>query len=88
MGDRYELGSDARDWSSLRGRPRQQWGKLTDDDFDQVNGQREQLVGRVQERYGIAREEAERPVKDLEDRALAGGDRAGGSTRTSSMEAS
>jgi hypothetical protein len=39
---------------------RQGWGKLTDDDFDQVKGQREHLVGRVQERYGIAREEEER----------------------------
>lgn len=53
-------------WKQLKGKARQQWGKLTDDEIDQVAGKRDELVGRVQERYGIAREEAERQVKSWE----------------------
>jgi len=44
----------------------QKWGKLTDDDLDVVDGKREELVGRVQELYGIAKEEAEKQVKEFE----------------------
>jgi uncharacterized protein YjbJ (UPF0337 family) len=44
------------------------WGKLTDDDITYVDGKREQLVGRIQERYGIARDEAEKQVRDWEAR--------------------
>jgi uncharacterized protein YjbJ (UPF0337 family) len=50
-------------WKQLKGKIKQQWGKLTDDDLDVIEGESEELVGRVQERYGIAREEAERQVK-------------------------
>jgi uncharacterized protein YjbJ (UPF0337 family) len=49
-------------WAQLKGRARQQWGKLTDDDLDQVRGRAEELAGKVQERYGIARDEASRQV--------------------------
>jgi uncharacterized protein YjbJ (UPF0337 family) len=49
-------------WTQLKGRARQQWGKLTDDDLDQIKGSTEQLVGKVQERYGVARDEAQRQV--------------------------
>jgi uncharacterized protein YjbJ (UPF0337 family) len=56
----------AGNWKQFQGKARQQWGKLTDDDFDKVEGKREELVGLVQERYGIARGEAERQVKDWE----------------------
>jgi uncharacterized protein YjbJ (UPF0337 family) len=42
------------------------WGKLTDDDLDVIQGKRDQLVGKIQERYGIARDEAERQVSDFE----------------------
>ena len=49
-------------WTQLKGRARQQWGKLTDDDLDQIKGSTEQLIGKVQERYGIARDEAQRQV--------------------------
>jgi len=42
------------------------WGKLTDNDWTVTEGKRDQLVGRIQERYGIAREEAERQVTDFE----------------------
>jgi uncharacterized protein YjbJ (UPF0337 family) len=55
-------------WKQLRGKVTEQWGKLTNDDFDVVNGRREQLAGKIQERYGIARDEAERQVSDWEGR--------------------
>jgi uncharacterized protein YjbJ (UPF0337 family) len=49
-------------WKQFRGKVQQQWGKLTNDDLDLVVGRRVELVGRIQERYGIARDEAERQV--------------------------
>jgi len=49
-------------WNQLKGAVREQWGKLTNDDLDQIQGNSEQLVGRIQERYGIARDEARRQV--------------------------
>lgn len=55
-------------WKQAKGQARQNWGKLTDDDLDVVNGRREELVGKVQERYGIAREEADKQVSDFESR--------------------
>jgi uncharacterized protein YjbJ (UPF0337 family) len=55
-------------WKQLKGKVVEQWGKLTDDDFDRMDGRREQLAGRIQERYGIARDEAERQVSDWESR--------------------
>lgn len=53
-------------WKQFKGKVKEQWGKLTDDDLDVINGQRDQLVGRIQERQGIARDEAERQVKTWE----------------------
>lgn len=49
-------------WTQLKGHVREQWGKLTNDDVDQIQGRSEQLVGKIQERYGIARDEAQRQV--------------------------
>jgi uncharacterized protein YjbJ (UPF0337 family) len=49
-------------WKQLKGRAKVQWGKLTDDHLDVIAGKREQLVGRVQEQYGIGKDEAERQV--------------------------
>jgi uncharacterized protein YjbJ (UPF0337 family) len=49
-------------WEQLKGNARQQWGKLTDDDIAQARGRREDLIGRIKERYGVAKEEAERQV--------------------------
>ena len=49
-------------WTQIKGRIREQWGKLTDDDLNQIQGRSEQLVGTVQERYGLARDEAQRQV--------------------------
>lgn len=49
-------------FKQIKGQIKQQWGKLTDDEIDELDGRREQLVGKVQERYGIAREQAARDV--------------------------
>lgn len=53
-------------WKQATGKIRQQWGKLTDDDVEQIAGKRDELVGRIQKRYGCAREDAERQVRDFE----------------------
>jgi len=55
-------------WLQIRGAVRTQWGKLTNDDLDQVNGNLERLVGLVQERYGYARERAAKEVEDFRRR--------------------
>ena len=55
-------------WKQFRGKVQEQWGKLTNDDLDVVKGKREDLVGRIQQRYGIAREEADRQVNEWCDR--------------------
>ncbi|SNX60938.1 Uncharacterized conserved protein YjbJ, UPF0337 family [Nitrosomonas ureae] len=52
-------------WTQIKGKAQQQWGKLTNDDLDIIEGKREELVGRIQERYGIAKEEAEKQVDDF-----------------------
>ncbi|MBY0498340.1 MAG: CsbD family protein [Nitrosomonas sp.] len=52
-------------WAQVKGEAQQQWGKLTNDDLDVIEGRREEFVGRVQERYGIAKEEAEKQVDDF-----------------------
>jgi uncharacterized protein YjbJ (UPF0337 family) len=49
-------------WKQWMGSAKEQWGKLTDDDLTVAEGKRDQLVGRIQERYGIAQDEAERQV--------------------------
>lgn len=51
-------------WKQAKGKVQQQWGKLTDDDFDQVNGKRNELAGKIQERYGVTKDEAERQIDD------------------------
>jgi uncharacterized protein YjbJ (UPF0337 family) len=56
-------------WNQAKGELKKQWGKLTDDDFAQVNGDRDKLVGRIQERYGYAKDQAEREVKNWESRS-------------------
>ncbi|MBA4801048.1 MULTISPECIES: CsbD family protein [Euryhalocaulis] len=49
-------------WKQLKGSAQAQWGKLTDDDLDWVEGRREQLIGKIQERYGKDREAAREEV--------------------------
>ena len=58
----------AGQWKQLKGKVKEQWGKLTDDDLTVLEGDLDQLTGRVQERYGIAKEEAERQVRDFQIR--------------------
>jgi uncharacterized protein YjbJ (UPF0337 family) len=57
--DRVEAG-----WKQLKGKVQKQWGKLTDDDFDVIAGRREELAGRIQERYAIEKAEADRQIED------------------------
>jgi len=52
-------------FTQLKGKIKQQWGKLTDDEIDQMEGHADILAGKLQERYGLAREEAERQAKDF-----------------------
>ena len=53
-------------WKQFRGQIKEQWGKLTDDDLDRIEGKRDQLLGAVQKRYGVARDVAEKQLKDFE----------------------
>jgi uncharacterized protein YjbJ (UPF0337 family) len=51
-------------WKQMVGHAREKWGKLTDSDFEAVAGRRDQLVGRIQERYGIARDVAQQQADE------------------------
>ncbi|HEY6514904.1 MAG TPA: CsbD family protein [Steroidobacteraceae bacterium] len=58
----------AGQWKQIKGSIKEQWGKLTDDEITQLEGNSEKLAGKLQERYGLAREEAERQAKDFQTR--------------------
>ena len=49
-------------WKQLKGKVKEQWGKLTDDDLDVIAGRRDQLLGRIQQRHGLARDEGRRQI--------------------------
>ena len=51
-------------WKQFKGKVKQKWGKLTDDDLDKLVGRRDQLIGKIQERKGIARDKAEKEVNE------------------------
>jgi uncharacterized protein YjbJ (UPF0337 family) len=51
-------------WKQMKGSLKEKWGNLTDDDLTVANGKRDALVGRLQERYGIAKDEAERQLDE------------------------
>ncbi len=55
-------------WKQVRGKVKEQWGKLTDDQLDIIGGKRDQLAGKLQEAYGIGKDEAERQIKSFESR--------------------
>jgi len=55
-------------WNELKGSIQEQWGKLTNDDLDQAEGNRDKLVGRIQQRYGIAQDQAEREFDQFVDK--------------------
>jgi uncharacterized protein YjbJ (UPF0337 family) len=52
-------------WKQYSGAVKEKWGKLTDDDLATIHGKREQLVGKIQERYGIAKEQAEQQLNEF-----------------------
>ena len=55
-------------WKQFKGKVKEQWGRLTDDQLDVIAGKRDQLIGTVQEAYGIGKEEAERQIRSFENR--------------------
>ncbi len=55
-------------WKQIKGKARQKWGKLTDDDLDRVEGSRDELVGVIQERYGKSKEDVEKEVDAWNER--------------------
>ena len=63
----YDLGRDQGDWRQQKGRLKEKWGELTDDDLDRIDGKRDQLLGVLQNRYGRAKDVAEREVREFED---------------------
>ena len=52
------------DWKQLRGKAKERWGKLTDDDLTTISGRRAQLEGKIQERYGYAKGQARKEIED------------------------
>lgn len=59
--DRFE-----GNWQQFKGKVKEQWGNLTDDDLTKIAGKRDQLAGLVQERYGITKDAAEKQLSDFE----------------------
>lgn len=55
-------------WLQFKGKVKEQWGKLTDDDLDVIAGKRDQLAGKIQERYGLTKEEAEKQLSAWNER--------------------
>jgi uncharacterized protein YjbJ (UPF0337 family) len=51
-------------WKQMTGRLKEKWGKLTDDDWNKIAGRRDQFLGKLQERYGYSREQAEKELKE------------------------
>ncbi|MGH1453507.1 MAG: CsbD family protein [Paracoccaceae bacterium] len=58
-------------WKQLKGSAQEQWGELTNDDLDVAAGNRQKLVGKIQERYGIAKDEAEKQVDEFANKFAA-----------------
>ncbi|MBD3289078.1 CsbD family protein [candidate division KSB1 bacterium] len=55
-------------WLQAKGEIKAKWGKLSDDDLKMIEGQRDKLVGKIQEKYGIAKEEAEKQVNEFQSK--------------------
>src|SRR3569833_1614915 len=55
-------------WKQVRGKVKEQWGKLTDDDLDVIGGRRDQLEGKIQERYGYAKDQVSKEVENWYNR--------------------
>ena len=61
-------------WKQFRGKVKEQWGHLTDDELDIIDGRRDVLIGKVQEAYGISKDQAEKQVKEFEERSVRNAD--------------
>ena len=55
-------------WKQLKGKVKEKWGKLTDDDLTAVEGRRDYLIGKIQERYGISKDKAMAEIKEFESK--------------------
>jgi uncharacterized protein YjbJ (UPF0337 family) len=71
LSNQYQIGGFIMDWDrvegnwkQMKGKVKEQWGKLTDDDLDVINGKREQLEGRLQQRYGYGKDQAQKEIND------------------------
>jgi uncharacterized protein YjbJ (UPF0337 family) len=54
-------------WTQAKGKVKEHWGKLTDDDLAKVSGKRDQLAGKLQERYGFAKEDVEKQLEHFQN---------------------
>ncbi len=54
------------DWNVVKGKIKEKWGKLTDDDLTEIKGKRDQLLGKLQKKYGFAKERAEQELSEWE----------------------
>jgi uncharacterized protein YjbJ (UPF0337 family) len=55
-------------WEEIKGKMKKAWGKLTDDDFDQLKGNQQEIFGKLQKHYGYTREQVEKAIKDFNER--------------------
>jgi uncharacterized protein YjbJ (UPF0337 family) len=55
-------------WKQIKGKVKERWGKLTDDQLDIIGGKREQLVGKIQEAYGLTLDEVNKQIRDFEEK--------------------
>jgi len=69
-------------WKQLKGSAKQHFGKLTDDDLEQIRGKRDVLIGKIQERYGIAKEQAQQEADEWLAAAFASEEPASGQSKT------
>jgi uncharacterized protein YjbJ (UPF0337 family) len=60
---RLKRSPDSRSWNLFESAAKEKWGRLTDDDLDVINGRQEQLEGKIQERYGLAKDQAKKDVE-------------------------
>ncbi len=56
-------------WKQFKGHAKERWGRLTDDQLEVIAGKRDQLMGKIQETYGIGKDEAEEQIREFESRA-------------------
>lgn len=61
-------------WTELKGKVKEKWGKLTDDDLAQINGKKESLLGKLQTRYGYAKEQAQKELDAFQKSCSCGHD--------------